>query len=82
MGAVFVICSVLKQRFGTDRGASIFFFGPISVLMIVGISILTSLIATFLPVYNIARKKPVESIRSLEHIFNEKKRLLVKRRFF
>ena len=63
--AGFVICSVLNNRIGTDLGASIFVFGPMSVLMIVGISILTSLIATFLPVYNIARKKPVESIRSL-----------------
>ena len=30
-----------------------------------GIAVATSFIATFLPVYSIAKRKPVESIRSL-----------------
>ena len=45
--------------------ATIFVFGPISWLVMLGIAVVTSVIATFLPVYSIARKKPVESIRAL-----------------
>lgn len=46
-------------------GASIFVFGPLSVLMLVGVALVTALVATFLPVYHTAKKKPVESIRAL-----------------
>lgn len=46
-------------------GVSIFVFGPLSVLMLVGVALVTALVATFLPVYHTAKKKPVESIRAL-----------------
>ena len=45
--------------------ASLLVLGPYSLLIMLAIAILTSLIATFLPVYSIAKKKPVESIRAL-----------------
>lgn len=33
--------------------------------MLVGVALVTALVATFLPVYHTAKKKPVESIRAL-----------------
>jgi len=43
----------------------LFVFGPIPILLMIGIAALVAVVATFLPVYLAARKKPVESIRSL-----------------
>lgn len=63
--ASIVVCGVLNNVLAADLGASIFVFGPLSVLALLGIAVVTSFIATFLPVYGIARKKPVESIRAL-----------------
>ena len=40
-------------------------FGPLSVSLMLGIAVLVAIIATFIPVYLISRKKPVESLRSL-----------------
>ena len=47
-----------------DLGVSIFVFGITSLLVIILIATLTALLATFLPVFKIARKKPIESIRN------------------
>lgn len=44
---------------------AMFTFGIISVAMIAGIALVSAFISTFLPVYSNAKKKPVESIRSL-----------------
>ncbi len=63
--ASIVVCGVLNNVLAADLGASIFVFGPLSVLALLGIAAVTSFIATFLPVYGIAKKKPVESIRAL-----------------
>ena len=63
--ASIVVCGVLNNVLAADLGASIFVFGPLSVLALLGIAVVTSFIATFLPVYGIAKKKPVESIRAL-----------------
>ncbi len=65
MAACFVICPVLNTQVAAAMGASIFVFGPLSWLIMLGIALATSLIATFLPVYAIAKKRPVESIRAL-----------------
>ena len=65
MIASFVICIVLNARLIPDLGVTIFVFGPLSWLVMAGIAVATSLIATFLPVYTIAKRKPVESIRAL-----------------
>ena len=61
----FIMCGVLNNQLAGTLGAAIFVFGPISVLVMFGITLVTSLLATFMPVYSIARKKPVESIRAL-----------------
>ena len=63
--ASFVVCNVLNRMLAEGLRVAVFVFGPYSWLIMVGIALVTSLIATFLPVYGIAKKKPVESIRSL-----------------
>ncbi len=44
---------------------SIFTFGPLSALCILGIALLTAIISTILPVALYSRKPPIESIRAL-----------------
>ncbi len=63
--ASIVLCRVLNTTIGSSIGASLFVFGFGSLVILVGIAILTAVIATFLPVWNAAKKKPVESIRAL-----------------
>ena len=65
MIASFVVCGILNNSFAGTIGASIFVFGPLSWLVMLGIAVVTSVIATFLPVYSAAKRKPVESIRAL-----------------
>ena len=65
MAASFVVCGVLNAELAGALGATIFVFGPLSRIVMLGIAFVTSFIATFLPVYSIAKRKPVESIRSL-----------------
>lgn len=60
-----VLCGVLNTELGSALGASIFVFGIASVLIIFAIALLTAFLATFLPVWNAAKKKPVDSIRAL-----------------
>ena len=60
-----VVCNVLNTELAAAIGASIFVFGFISFLILVGIAILTAVVATFLPVWKAAKKKPVDSIRAL-----------------
>lgn len=59
----FVINNILKSNIGFD--VTLFVFGAVPVLVMVFVALFVSLISTFLPVYLAARKKPVESIRSL-----------------
>ncbi len=54
---------ILRVQAGLD--VAIFVFGPLSILVMVGVAALIAFISTFLPVYFAARKKPVESIRAL-----------------
>ena len=42
---------------------NIFVFGITSMLMLIVLALFTTIIATFIPVRNAAKKKPVESIR-------------------
>ncbi len=60
-----VLCKVLNTELGSALGASIFVFGIASILIIFAIALLTAFLATFLPVWNAAKKKPVDSIRAL-----------------
>lgn len=58
-----VLCNMLNQEYGADLlGASLFVFGVPSFASLVGITLVTIVIATFWPVFTAARKKPVESI--------------------
>lgn len=59
------VCGYLNKELASQLGAALFVFGPISLLILVGIALLTAVVATFLPVHNAAKKKPVESIRAL-----------------
>ncbi len=59
------VCIILNKEVNSSIGASIFNFGIISFVIIIALAILTAIVATFLPVRNAARKKPVESIRAL-----------------
>ena len=63
--ASFFICGVLNKLVSEGLQVAIFVFGPYSWLIMLGIALVTSFIATFLPVYSIAKRKPVESIRAL-----------------
>ena len=60
-----VICSVINAKLVEMLGASLFVFGILSIAVLVGVALLTAVVATFLPVYNAAKKKPVEAIRAL-----------------
>ena len=59
------LCDVLNREVASTIGASLFVFGILSFAILIGVALLTALLATFLPVYNAAKKKPVESIRAL-----------------
>ena len=60
-----VLCSFLNTQLASGIGASLFVFGVFSFAILVIVALLTAIISTFLPVYNAAKKKPVDSIRSL-----------------
>lgn len=60
-----VICGAVNAALNELLGASLFVFGVASVAVLVGVALLTAVLATFLPVYNAARRKPVESIRAI-----------------
>ena len=63
--ASYIVCGVLNSQLASLVSISIFVFGPLSWLVMLAIAVGTSFIATFLPVYSIAKRKPVESIRAL-----------------
>ena len=62
----FITCSILNNTISDAlSGISLFVFGPISIAILLGVALVTALVATFLPVWNAAKKKPVDSIRAL-----------------
>lgn len=63
--ASYGLCNMINNEYSADLGASVFVFGIPSILVLVAIAIVTIVVATFLPVYNAAKKKPVDSIRAL-----------------
>lgn len=60
-----LLCNVLNVSLAENLGASLLVFGIPSFLILVAIAILTAIISTFLPVNSAARKKPIDSIRSM-----------------
>lgn len=59
------ITKMLNNEFSTGIGVSIFVFGITSFSVLIVLALLTAIVATLIPVYNAARKKPVDSIRSI-----------------
>lgn len=59
------ICNILNVSLAENIGASLLVFGIPSFAILVGIAILTAIISTFLPVFSAAKRKPIDSIRSV-----------------
>ena len=59
------LCNTINMEYADELGVSVFVFGIPSLAVLVAIAAATIVIATFLPVYNAAKKKPVDSIRAL-----------------
>ena len=60
-----ILCTFINAELSAGIGASLLVFGPLSFVVLIAVAIVTAIIATFLPVFNAAKKKPVDSIRSL-----------------
>ncbi len=60
-----ISCYLINNSIAEELGASLLVFGPLSFIIITAIAAVTAIFATFLPVYRAARKKPVDSIRSI-----------------
>ncbi len=63
--ATIIACNVINLILTTEIGASLMVFGFASFGVLVLVALLTAVIATVLPVYNAAKKKPVDTIRSI-----------------
>lgn len=61
----FAICAAINAELAGAFGIALLVFGPASWFIMLAIAVLTSVIATFLPVYGIAKRKPADSIRAL-----------------
>ena len=60
-----VLCSFINTSMVEEFGAAIFVFGPFSIFIVIATALITAILATFVPVWLAARKKPVESIRAI-----------------
>ncbi len=58
-------CSIINGIVASIMSATLFVFGIASFAVLLVIAFITVVVATFLPVWNAAKKKPVESIRAL-----------------
>lgn len=58
-------CAVINAQMIESVGAALFILGPMSYVVMLAVALLTTVLATTLPVWNAARKKPVDSIRAL-----------------
>lgn len=61
------LCAVLNSVIRTELSlfVTVFVFGPLSAVTMIGIAVAVAVLGTFLPVYLAAKKKPVDSIRAL-----------------
>jgi len=60
-----MLCNLINTELATGLGASLFVFGLASFAFLVAVALVTIFVATIIPVNAAARKKPVDSIRSL-----------------
>ena len=58
-------CHSLNMSLAAELRISVFVFGTLSFTVILALSLLTTFIATYIPVRKAAKKKPAEIIRSL-----------------
>ena len=59
------LCSVINETLISLISASLLVFGITSLAVLIAVALVTVVVATFLPVWSAAKKKPVESIRAL-----------------
>lgn len=59
------LCGVINQELISLINASLLVFGINSLAVLIAVAFVTVIVATFLPVWSAAKKKPVESIRAL-----------------
>lgn len=62
--ASIIICNIMNGVMNKNIGVELFVFGIGSFVSLTLISIFTSILATYLPVSNAAKKKPIESIKT------------------
>lgn len=62
-GLCILLNSIILENIGISM--SLFVFGPLSLLCVLGIAFVTALIATIIPVAIYSRKPPISSIRAL-----------------
>ena len=67
-----IVCSIVGVHYlniaiteGMGINFTLFSFNILSVLMMLGVAAVVAFLGTFLPVFRISRKKPVESMRTL-----------------
>ncbi len=60
-----ILCASINELLLSLISASLLVFGASSLLVLIAVAFVTVVVATFLPVWNAAKKKPVESIRAL-----------------
>lgn len=66
IAASIVVCNILNAQFAAMlSGVAIFVFGPINIIILIALALVSTFLATFFPVNSAAKKKPVESIRAL-----------------
>lgn len=63
--ASIIICNVINAVMAISIGAELFVFDIRSFVLLALISMITAFLATYFPVYNAARKKPIDSIRKV-----------------
>ena len=59
------LCSAINETLIVLISASLLVFGINSLAILIIVALITVVVATFLPVWSAAKKKPVESIRAL-----------------
>ena len=66
IGAFIIVLFLNKYITDTlDMSLKLLTFGPLSIILMLGIAIVVAILGTFIPVFIISRKKPVDSLRSL-----------------
>lgn len=61
----FVVCGILNNVISEVINVTLFVFGIVSIIILIAGALVTTVLATFLPVRKAARKKPVDSIRAI-----------------